>query len=485
MPAPRVDAIDAGLLGMAGLLRSGSVSAVELNDAVWRRIEERNGGAPTFDGGPAAINAWVRLYPELAAAAARAADARIAAEGADAPILCGVPLGLKDLIAVAGLPVTASSRVLDGNVAREDSVVWSRLRARNAVLIGHTHTHEFAMGGTCDQVGNPWSLDRSPGGSSGGSAAAVAAGMVPAALGTDTCGSLRIPAAACGVSTIKATHGRIPIVGLIPAAPSLDHVGPIARTVADCAAVMNAIAADGAELMPLMPPPADLGPLPTMPRPGARPLAGVRIAVTDRPSRVALHGDVADGVDEAVGGCHALGATVIEHEAPADFTIDDLNAIEMSEALAYHAQYAGVRDRYRASTRGYLDDSAGFTDVGSYLAAQERRAQLTAQWTAWFAQHRVDAVLEPTIPTVAPTRGAGYDSGRLSDPDPLISLTYTWTITGCPAVALPAGLGGRTGLPVGVSLIAPRGAEQALVQVAIDLQAHVLAPPQLPSGAPV
>src|SRR5204862_1077141 len=135
-----------------------------------------------------------------------AADDRLAREGELPPLLCGVPLALKDLYGVAGLPLTASSRVLDGHLAAVDAAGWARLAARGMVLVGHTHTHEFAAGGTTDQVGNPWALDRSAGGSSGGSAAALAAGMVPAALGTDTLGSLRIPSALCGTSTIKATH---------------------------------------------------------------------------------------------------------------------------------------------------------------------------------------------------------------------------------------------------------------------------------------
>ena len=121
------------------------------------------------------------------------------------------------------------------------------------VLIGHTHTHEFAAGGTTDQVGNPWALDRVSGGSSGGSAAALAARMVPAALGSDTCGSLRIPSACCGTCAIKPTHGRIPLDGIIPLAPTLDHPGPMARTIADCAALLSAMAAGGPALDPAMP----------------------------------------------------------------------------------------------------------------------------------------------------------------------------------------------------------------------------------------
>src|SRR5215218_5056322 len=192
MPAPgATDPADLGVLEAAALLRSRALSAVELLEACQARIAERNGGDPTFDGAPGAINAWTRLYPDLAAELARDADARLAAEGDAAPLLCGIPLALKDLFAVRGKGLTASSRVLERSVAASDSAVWRRLRGHGMVLAGHSHTHEFAAGGTTDQVGNPWAPDRTAGGSSGGSAAALAARMIPAAVGTDTAGSLR------------------------------------------------------------------------------------------------------------------------------------------------------------------------------------------------------------------------------------------------------------------------------------------------------
>src|SRR4051812_37864244 len=240
--SPATDPADLGALEAARELRARRLSARELLAAVLARIEARNGGAATFDGAPDAVNAWARVYPAEAEAMARAADERLAREGEDAPLLCGVPVALKDLYAVAGLPVTASSRMLEGNVAAADSVVWARLRAAGMVLVGHAHTHEFAFGGTTDQVGNPWDLARSAGGSSGGSAAALAAHMVPAATGTDTAGSVRIPAAMSGISAIKPTHGRVPIGGIIPLAVTLDHAGPMARTVADCAALLQVMA---------------------------------------------------------------------------------------------------------------------------------------------------------------------------------------------------------------------------------------------------
>jgi aspartyl-tRNA(Asn)/glutamyl-tRNA(Gln) amidotransferase subunit A len=166
----------------------------------------------SHDGDPASINAWVRVYEEDAIAAAVLADERLSAAGVrrdgPAPVLTGIPLGLKDLYGVAGKPLTASSRLL-ADVPAEDCDAWRQLAAAGMVLLGHLHTHEFAAGGTTDQVGSPWDLERSAGGSSGGSAAALAAFMVPAATGTDTAGSLRIPSACCGTSAIKPTRARV------------------------------------------------------------------------------------------------------------------------------------------------------------------------------------------------------------------------------------------------------------------------------------
>ncbi len=226
IPRAVTNPADLGVVEAADLLARRALSARELVDACLARIEARD-GAHSHEGDPASVNAWVRVYEEDARAAAARADERLAR--GDAPRLCGIPIGLKDLYAVAGKPLTASSRVLDEVPAR-DCDAWARLAAEGMVLLGHLHTHEFAAGGTTDQVGNPWALDRSAGGSSGGSAAALAARMTPAATGTDTAGSLRIPSALCGTSTVKPTRGTVPIRGIVPLASTFDHAGPMART---------------------------------------------------------------------------------------------------------------------------------------------------------------------------------------------------------------------------------------------------------------
>ena len=465
------DPADLGVLEAAALLRDRALSSAELTDACLARIEERNGGAPTFAGAPGAVNAWARLYPDRARESARLADERLAAGGA--PLLCGIPLALKDLYAMEGLPLTASSGVLEGNVAAEDAAVWARLRAQGMVPLGHTHTHEFAAGGTTDQVGNPWALDRVAGGSSGGSAAALAASMTPAALGSDTCGSLRIPSACCGTSAIKPTHGLLPLSGIIPLAPTLDHPGPMARTIADCAALLAGMAAGGSPVNPTVPPPAALAPLPLGPSPGPRPLTGLTVALTDRTEQMPLDGEVAAALDAARQACERLGARVVDAPAPWHQDWDDLSRLLLTDVWAYHARHAGRAGLYRPAIAEFVEASQGFTDAAAYLAAQDRRAAGAAAWEEWFAAGGIDVLLEPTLPIVPYGRGPGYDRGHAGGPgDPMIALTALWDLTGMPVAALPVTW------DAGVSLVAPRGREAALIAAAIDLQESALPAPR-------
>jgi aspartyl-tRNA(Asn)/glutamyl-tRNA(Gln) amidotransferase subunit A len=478
--AAATDPADLGVLEAVADLRARRLSAMELLAAALARIEARNGGAPSFDGAPDAVNAWARVYPDLAEGMARAADERLAREGEAAPRLCGIPIGLKDLYAVKGLPVTASSRVLEGNVAAEDATAWARLAREGMVLVGHTHTHEFAFGGTSDQVGNPWALDCSAGGSSGGSAAALAARMVPAATGTDTAGSLRIPAALSGVSSIKATRGRVPMTGIIPLAETFDHAGPMSRSLADCSLLLTAMAAGPAQTIPLAPPPAPIGTLPTGPRTGSRPLEGLRIALPVPPLDVDLDADVADGVDGAAAACRRLGAELLEAPRPALASLDDFYLAVGVEVWSHHEQFEPRSELYRPFLQEIMGGISQAGPAAEYVRAQRRRAELTAAWERWMEDERIDLLLEATVPVTAGPRTVGYEPA-LPTPDPLILLTFTWDMTGFPAVALPAGVGRRSGLPVGVSLIGPRGREAPLVQAGIDLQEHELEAPVAPA----
>jgi aspartyl-tRNA(Asn)/glutamyl-tRNA(Gln) amidotransferase subunit A len=471
------DAADLGVRAAAELLRSRQLSSVELTEACLRRIDERNGGPPTMDGDANRINAWVRLYPEIAREQAALADQRLHRDGDAAPLLCGVPIGLKDLYGVAGLALTASSRVLDGNIATVDATPWARLRDQGMVLLGHTHTHEFAAGGTTDQVGNPWALDTIAGGSSGGSAAAVAARMTPAALGSDTCGSLRIPSACCGTSTIKPSHGRIPIDGILPLAPSLDHPGPMARTVGDCAALLAGMVTGTAATTAVMPPPSAIAGPPLRATTGRRPLAGLTIALTNRAHDAEVVNDVAAGLDAAVQACRRLGAKIVELAAPAAIDWDDLSSVLLTEVWAYHRAHADRHDEYRPAIAEFVEAARNFTDAQAYLAAQARRDQMTARWEEWFRRERVDLVLEPTLPILPYERGPGYERGHAGGAgDPLIALTAIWDMTGMPVAALPVSWS------VGVSLIASRGHESPLIRAAIDLQEHGLGIPGDPAG---
>ena len=460
---------DLGVLEAAALLRRRELSSVELTRACLARVDARNGGDPTFDGGSNAINAWVRLYPELALRHAAAADRRLAR--GHAPLLCGIPVGLKDLYAVRGLPLTASSRVLAGNVASTSCAVWLRLRDAGMVLLGHTHTHEFGAGPTTDQVGNPWHLARSAGGSSGGSAAALAARMVPAATGTDTGGSLRFPAALCGLSAIKPTRGLVPTTAVIPVARSLDHTGPMGRTVADCAALLQTMGAG-----------AWLPRLATTPSRGRRPLEHLTVALTDRLGGLPLDSDVAEGVDAAARALRRLGATVTTRPAPAQAELADsgYGAIFSTDLSRYHERFADRAALYRPLTARLVAHSADAAGIG-YADALQARDRVTAAWTRWFAEHGVDLLLEPTAPFALVARGAGYQHGY-PELAALLPFTALWDMTGFPVVALPAGVGRRSGAPVGVSLIAPRRAEALAIRAAVDLQARAIpapAPPHL------
>jgi aspartyl-tRNA(Asn)/glutamyl-tRNA(Gln) amidotransferase subunit A len=471
-----VNPADLGVSEAADLLAAGALSAGELVRACLARIGERD-GTHSHEGDPASINAWVRVYEERALAAAQQVDD--ARTGADPlPRLAGIPIGLKDLYAVAGEPLTASSRLLDERPVA-DCDVWSRLRAQGMILLGHLHTHEFAVGGTTDQTGNPWALERSAGGSSGGSAAALAARMVPAATGSDTAGSLRIPSALCGTSTIKPTRGLVSLRGVVPLATSLDHAGPMARTLQDCAPLLAAMAGPDlgrpASALASVPPAA----LPAL-RDEAKPLAGVRLAVSPRARAVALDPDVADGLDAALAHCEALGAVLVELPPPPvslDIGEDFLDVL-YAELLVYHRRFDDRREGYRASLREWVEQAEA-RDVSAerYVAAQARRRDTTAGFTRWLDEHGASALLEPTVPCVAPLRGDGYDHAG-SDYE-LISLTHVWDWLGSPVAALPAGAGSRSGLPVGVSLIGRAGSDWHLLDVGIQLQSAlgVPAPP--------
>jgi aspartyl-tRNA(Asn)/glutamyl-tRNA(Gln) amidotransferase subunit A len=444
---------------LGALLRDRRASAREVAEAFLARIAEVD-GPHSFEGSPDAINAYIRVYEERALADAARADERLAA--GDGGPLVGVPLALKDLYGVAGMPLTASSRVVDLAPER-DSDMAARLFAAGMVLLGHLHTHEFAAGGGTDQTGNPWDLTRGPGGSSGGSGAALASRTTPAATGTDTAGSLRIPSALCGTSTIKPTRGALSLRGILPLSQSHDHPGPMARTLRDCAVLLHAMLGDGA--------PAELLALGGG---DGRALAGTRLALSPRIGLVEIEPDVAEGFDAAVAAARALGATIVEPPPPAtDLDVGQLFLeLVATDMLAWHRPLlAEKRELYRRSIRDLLEfaEERAMTAV-EYADAQWRRLESASAWEDWLAAERIDAVLEPTVPIVAPPRGHGYDAFFTDEGIAYISLTHTWDWTGFPAVSLPSGTGRRSGMPVGVSLIGVPGSEVGLLGMGIALQ---------------
>jgi aspartyl-tRNA(Asn)/glutamyl-tRNA(Gln) amidotransferase subunit A len=253
----------------------------------------------------------------------------------------------------------------------------------------------------------------------------------------------------------------------VPLATSLDHAGPMARTLADCAPLLAAMAgADqgrpGSALAAA--PPAAL----PRARAGARPLAGIRLALSPRVPE-ALDADVAEGLDAAIAHCRALGALLVEPPPIALAIGDDFLAVLRSELIVYHRRFDARRELYRPSLREWVEGAeADPVSAERYVAAQARRRETTAHFEGWLAEHRISALLEPTVPCVAPLRGDGYD--HAGSDIALISLTHAWDWTGSPVVALPAGLGGRSGLPVGVSLVGPAASDWHLLEIGIQLQ---------------
>ena len=412
------------------------------------------------------VQAFVALTPELARAAADRADAERAAGRPVGP-LAGVPVALKDLYCTRGVPTTASSRVLAGHTPDVDAGLWERLRDAGAGLLGKTVLHEFAYGTGSEPTRNPWDLSRTPGGSSGGSAAALAARMVPVATGSDTGGSLRIPAAACGLSSLRPAHGRISAYGALPLAPSYDTTGPMARRMRDVALLLRLVAGHD----PRDPHSLD-APVPDYPDAPREDLRDVRIGLPT--------GDFWAGTDPSVAAvCRdglqrlvARGAELVEVEPPAGS--DEVLAfpgaygtVVMREASQVHATwFAERRELYSDRLRRRLERAAQVTaqEHADALAAGRRWAQ---GWRAVFAQHGLTALAHPTIPqppTVLPVE-------RWEDL-PSLMPSKAWSVCGFPALSVPAGLDER-GLPVGLQLAGLPEAEAELVGLGITVDEDV------------
>jgi aspartyl-tRNA(Asn)/glutamyl-tRNA(Gln) amidotransferase subunit A len=425
-------------------LREGKFSVSEITADTLKRIHERN----------PALNAFILVMDEAARGQASELDRELAA-GRDRGPLHGVPLSVKDLFDVAGTPTTAASRVREGHVAAADAAVIVRARAAGAVIVGKTNLHEFAFGTTNDESAfgparNPHDPARSPGGSSGGSAASVAAGMALGTIGSDTGGSIRIPAAACGVVGLKPTFGEVSLAGAVPLSRSLDHAGPLASTVADTALLYRALTGDPG----LQGDPAGLK---------ARLTFGVpRDYFCDL-----LDDEVRARFEEALDRLRASGWTLddirIEH---ASLTAPSYMPISFGEAAAYHARtIETVPHLYTPPVRQRIE-LARYVLAEDYVRAQEVREAL---------RREVDAALEgrhalvlPTLPIPAPTIGqASAQIAGAKHPvrGLMLRLTQLFNLTGHPAISLPCGTS-SAGLPCGLQLVGARGATNALLSVA-------------------
>jgi aspartyl-tRNA(Asn)/glutamyl-tRNA(Gln) amidotransferase subunit A len=461
-------------------LQSGEVSARELTDRCLARIEAVDG----------TVHAFLEVTAERARADAERIDAARAA-GEELPPLAGVPLAIKDNLCTRGIRTTCSSRMLESFVPPYESTVTERLWQAGAVLLGKTNLDEFAMGSSTETSAfgpsrNPWDPERVPGGSSGGSSAAVAAGECLAALGSDTGGSIRQPASFCGVVGLKPTYGRVSRWGLVAFASSLDQVGPFAHSVADAAEILQVIAGGDPRDATCL-----TAPVPDYRAALEQPVAGLRVGIVRECFEAeGLAAEVKASVMAAAAQLEALGCELVEVSCPRfNDGIATYYVIAPSEASANLARYDGVKYGYRASledaggaslaemtarsrAEGFGDEvqrriligtyalSAGYVDA-YYRKAQQVRTLIRRDFERAF--ETVDVLLTPTSPTTAFRFGAHSD-------DPLAMyladlLTIPANMAGLPAINVPCGFDGQ-GLPIGLQLIGGVLQEPRLLQVA-------------------
>ena len=479
---------------MAAGLRAGAFTSRELAAAHLDAIEAED----------RVIHAWLAVDRPSVDAQAAAADAALAAARAEGPAalaalhpLHGIPVALKDLVSVRGGQCTAGSRILAGYTSPYDAHITERLRAVGAVILGKTNMDEFAMGSSTEHsaygpTANPWDLDRVPGGSSGGSAAAVAAFHAPLAIGTDTGGSVRQPASLCGVVGMKPTYGRVSRYGIVAFASSLDQVGPLARDVRDAAALLHAVAGrdDRDSTSAPVPVPVDLLALPASDDEAAAGLRGKRLGLPREYFAAGMEPGTEARIREAVATLEGAGAIVEEVSLPhTDYGLATYYIVAPAEASANLARYDGVRyglsrrdgdvladylatrgegfgpEAKRRIMLGTYALSAGYYDA-FYGKAQKVRTLINADFDAVWASG-VDAIVAPTSPGAAWPFGA-----KLSDPVAMYLTdicTLPVSMAGLPGVSIPCGL--ADGLPVGLQLIGRPWSELDLFRLARGYEA--------------
>lgn len=411
------------------------------------------------------LNAYAEVYAQDARALAGAAQSLLD-HGYDLGPLHGLPIALKANIAVRGRPMTAGSRILASTVADEDAVVARRLKGAGAILLGFTNMHEFAWGGTTanphyGQTRNAWDPERIPAGSSGGSGTAVAAGSALAALGTDTGGSVRLPASMNGVTGLRPSVGRVGVDGIFPLAVSMDTVGPIARSSADCALLFQAMI--GQE--------PDAAALARLESGLQRPLEGTRIGLIAGYATEGVQPDIARAFEAAVAVLERAGTRVIRLAFEGlDFAVDAQVIVDAAEPSTVHDAWIDARpEDYGADVRTLLVAGRAFSAT-EYLHAQRYRTFLRRQFDQALAE--VDVILTPTLPFTAPRIGA--DTVMIGDVEENtltgnMRFTSLPSLTALPALSFPIGFD-RDGLPIGAQLIGGHAAEMTVLRFAHRFQ---------------
>jgi aspartyl-tRNA(Asn)/glutamyl-tRNA(Gln) amidotransferase subunit A len=436
------------LVDLGRALRSGETTSEAVTAGCLAVIRDRD----------PSINAFIRVMADDALEAARVADRELRA-GRDRGLLHGVPISIKDILDIAGLPTTAASHVRREHVAARDATVVARLREAGAVMVGKTNLHEFALGTTNEEsaygpVHHPLDASRSPGGSSGGSAASVLAGMAYASIGTDTGGSIRIPSAACGLVGLKPGFRDVPTTGVVPLSASLDHVGPLCATVADAAAIFQVIA-DTPE-----------GP------PASGDSRDIRLGVPRRYFLDLLDDEVASAFEATCARLTAAGVLLQDVDVPHASEIPAAYLhIALTEAAAFHAKTLESRpDDYTPTVRVRLE-AGRFVLAEDYLRALRCRDVLRAEVSA--ALDGSDGLLLPALAVPATPLGAA--TMRVSGTDEpvrnvTLRLTQPFNLTGHPAISVPCGAT-ASGLPIGAQLVGMR--TPALLQTAATLEPHI------------
>ncbi|MEV4432569.1 amidase [Streptomyces sp. NPDC049585] len=440
------------LTAASDAIRTRQLSPVELVDSVLGRIEK--------------VEPHLQAYATVTAEQARQ-EAREAANDAAAgrlrSPLHGIPMALKDLIDVAGAATSAGSRVRAGHRAETDSTVAARLSTAGAVLLGKTHTHEFAYGLITPQTNNAWNRDRIAGGSSGGSAVAVAAGTATFSIGTDTGGSVRVPAALNGTVGLKPTYGLVPRTGITSLSWSLDHVGTITRTVQDAALVLSALTGhDPHDPASLVAPGVDY-------RPGAAgaDLTGLRVGVPRNYYFDHVDTQVEAAVRHAIDQLQSLGAQLVEVEIPMTRYIQATQwGLMVPEATAYHEQtLRTVPELYQADVRILLE-AGQLMPAGDYVRAQRSRTLMRQAWARLLDE--VDVIAAPTVPATAAAADQEVitwaDGTVESVSDAYVRLSAPANITGVPSLSVPVGLD-AAGLPIGMQLLGRPLGESVLLRV--------------------